>query len=161
MMRGIFSVWSLLKILAFVSLVMVTSCEKWTPQADAYYVVDGKRYPLDLLVTYQPPDLQPTGVQLVFTGAPGYNITTSVNNSSGELVEGTYVVTRQNLPLTINGFEINRGDRLPEIQSYYNQSDEGQMTVTISGSTYTLDFSGQIDSHDLQIYYSGLISKQY
>ena len=145
--------------LLFVVLFALTiSCEDWTPQADGYYIVDGKRYNVHIMAIYGATFPQPSNnnIEVVLQGAPAYNIVMFVTVPTNTLSDGTYHVSYSYEPLGINSMSILRGNTSEYISS--DIDSEGNMTVKTSGRHYEMDFNGKIQNHTVEIHYSGLVS---
>lgn len=143
-----------------VLVLLLISCEEWTPQADGYYIVDNKRYNVHIMAVYKATFPQPSNnnIEVILQGASAYNVTMFVSVPANTLSEGTYHVSYGYEPLGINWISILRGSTSGSITSDINS--EGNMTVEVSGQNYVMDFSGKISGHTVQIHYSGLVSLQ-
>lgn len=146
--------------LVLLSFVFIMSCQEWTPQADGYYIIDGKRYDVHIMAIYGETFPQPSNnnIRVTLQGAPAYNVVMYVSVPANTLSEGTYHVSYGYEPLGINWISILRGNTSEDITSDINS--EGNMTVEVSGSNYVIDFNGKIKDLTVQIHYSGLISIQ-
>jgi hypothetical protein len=141
-------------------LLLIMSCQEWTPQADGYYVIDGKRYNVHIMAIYGAtfPEPSNNNIEVILEGAPAYNIVMFVSVPANTLSEGTYHVSYGYEPLGINSISILRGNTSEDITSDVNS--EGNMTVKVSNRNYVMDFNGKIKGRTVQIHYSGLVSIQ-
>jgi hypothetical protein len=147
-------------LMLFALFLLFMACEEFTPAADGYYVVDGKRYDVHIMAIYKEVFPQSSGnnIEVILQGAPAYNIVMFVSVPSNTLSEGDYHISYGYEPFGINSFSLLRGNTSQTISSDINS--EGTMTVDITGSDYLMDFDGQIGGHSVQIHYSGLVSIQ-
>jgi len=146
--------------LVVLPFLFIMSCQEWTPQADGYYTIDGKRYNVHIMAISGPTFPQPSNnnIQVILQGAPAYNIVMVVFVTSTTLSAGTYHMFDGNEPLGINSISILRGNLSENITS--DNNTEGTMKVEISGRNYVMDFNGKIRGRTVQIHYSGMVSKQ-
>jgi hypothetical protein len=146
-------------LLIFPFFLMV-SCQEWTPQADGYYMIDGKRYNVHIMAIYRAtfPQSSNNNIEVILQGAPAYNVRMFVSVPANTLSEGTYHVSYGYEPLGINSISVLRGNTSEDITSDINS--EGNMTVEVSGRNYVMDFNGIIKGHTVQIHYAGLVSIQ-
>lgn len=140
--------------------LLTISCQEWTPQADGYFVVDGKRYNVHIMVIHSAIFPQPSNnnIEVTLQGAPAYNVSMFVSVPLNTLSEGTYHVSYGYEPMGINWIRFLRGNTSEDITSDINS--EGKMTVKVSGRDYVMDFNGKIMGHTVQIHYAGLVSIQ-
>jgi hypothetical protein len=141
-------------------LLLLIGCEEWTPEADGYYIIDGKKYNVHIMSIYGAAFPQPSGnnIEVTLQGAPYYNITMFVSVPLNTLSEGTYHISWGYELLGINSIGLLSGNTSEYITNDINS--EGTLTVEISGQNYVMDFNGQIGGHPVQIHYSGLVSVQ-
>jgi hypothetical protein len=136
------------------------SCQDWTPEADGYYIIDGKRYKVHIMSIYNDPFASPSNTtnetEITLQGAPYYNVTLFVRSPSVTLTAGTYKVSyfvddpvRVSLSM-IAGNSTTIG---------MDGNSSGEMTIKISGNSYTLDLNGKLQGKTVQIHYSGLVAK--
>lgn len=146
--------------LVLLPFLFIISCQEWTPQAEGYYIIDGKRYNVHIMAIYGETFPQPSNnnIQVVLQGAPAYNVVMYVSVPANTLSEGAYHVSYGYEPLGINSISILCGNTTEVITSDINS--EGNMTVDVSGRNYVMDFSGKIEGRTVQIHYSGLVSIQ-
>ncbi len=137
--------------------LLIMSCQEWTPQADGYYVIDGKRYNVHIMAIRSYPQYSNSNIELILQGARAYNVLMYVSVPGSILKDGTYQLSYNSL-MRINWISILRGNTTEEITS--NNNSEGNMTVKVSGLHYVMDFNGKISGHTVQIHYSGLAGNQ-
>ncbi len=135
--------------------LLIASCEEWTPEAEGYYVIDGKRYNIHVMVIKTYPFSN--SVEILLQGAPKFYVDLIVSVPAKTLNEGTYDLTYGLSPSLISWMSILRGNVFEEITSASNS--EGNMTVNLAGENYVLNFNGKIGGHPVQFYYSGLAAK--
>jgi hypothetical protein len=142
------------------SFLLAMSCEEWTPQADGYYIIDGKRYNVHIMAIYRAtfPEPSNNNIEVILQGASAYNVVMFVSVPANTLSAGTYHVSYGYEPLGINSISILRGNISEVITSDINS--EGNMTVEVSGQNYVMDFNGKIKGRTVQIHYAGLVSIQ-
>jgi hypothetical protein len=139
----------------------MTSCSEFTPEADAYFTVDGKRYDQYVMIVDDPefPNPVQNGITVFTQGASGYNVTMGVIVPGTTLVAGTYDVSYFPVEAsTINSFSIYRNNKESSIN--LDSESTGSMTVSASGNNYKMDFTGTIQGHAITVHYDGIIAKQ-
>lgn len=148
------------KSLLLLAFLFVMSCEEWTPQADGYYIIDGKRYNVHIMAIYGEtfPGPSNNNIEVILQGASAFNVVMFVTVPSNTLSSGTYHVSYGYEPLGINSISILRGNISEDITS--DQDSEGNMTVDVAGRNYVMDFNGKIKGRTIQMHYSGLVSIQ-
>ena len=138
--------------------LLIMSCEEWTPPADGYYIVDGKRYNVHIMAIYGAtfPSSSNNNIEIILQGAPAYNVVMFVSVPGNTLSAGTYHVSWGYEPLGINSISILRGNTSDTMTS--DIDSEGNMIVEVSGRNYVMDFTGKIQGRSVQMHYSGLVS---
>ena len=146
------------KSVMLMSFFLILSCEEWTPQADGYYIIDGKRYNVHIMSIYGEtfPGASNNNIRVTLQGAPAYNVSMFVSVPSNTLSQGNYHVSYGYEPLGINWISILRGNTSEGITT--DIDSEGNMTVEMSGRNYVMDFNGKIKGRTVQMHYSGLAS---
>ena len=137
-----------LRMLAFLLPCLMFSCEKWTPEADGYFVVDDVRYNVYILV------VTPMSGGFFMQGAPGFNTTVGI----GSFNPGTYHVDYYGGQGSMN-IEV-RWRSAYVLQSYSDMKSTGTMTIKSSGENYIMDFDGVIQGKKVQMHYAGLVGHQ-
>ncbi len=142
----------------WIIFLIFMSCEEWTPQADGYFVIDGKRYNVHIMTIYGDPFPQPSNnnIHVTLQGAPSFNVSMFVTVPSNTLSEGNYHVSDGYVRFGINSIKFFRGNMAEDITSDANS--EGDMTVEITGQNYVMEFSGKIKGRVVQIHYAGLVA---
>jgi hypothetical protein len=135
--------------------LLIMSCEEWTPEAEGYYVIDGKRYNIHVMVIKTYPFSN--SIEILLQGAPAFYVDMIVSVPAKALNEGTYDLSYGLSPSLISWMSILRGNIFEEITSASNS--EGSMTVKMAGDNYVLNFDGKLGGSTVQFYYSGLAAK--
>jgi hypothetical protein len=135
------------------------SCSEWTPEADGYFIVDGKRYRLHLAIIRLSPSISGNSfyaTEIGFAGGAYQNAQIVVISSSKTLSSGVYPleVVKSLIPPRTLGYSLSYG----ELNNIYSDAkSEGSLTVAISGNNYSLDFSGTTKGQNVQIHYAGRV----
>jgi hypothetical protein len=138
--------------------LLIMSCQEWTPEAEGYYEVDGKRYNIHLMQINTYPIS--TNLELILQGAPAFYVQVFVWVPDKKLSAGDYNFSYGKSEPFINSMTINRGtNRALEIISYSSNST-GTMTVEVAGENYNLNFNGNIGGNNVKFYYSGLVASR-
>lgn len=135
-------------------LFSLTDCGEWTPEADAYFILDGERIHVhlatahthDTLINFMGPLAKYIDIQWVSAGGSGNAI----------LADGTYPYSYNG---SVGGQHLRYFRVLNGLSKEYNSNfnSTGSMTVSRSDDHYTIDFTGNIDGHTIQLHYSGKI----
>jgi hypothetical protein len=136
------------RILSLLLPCLMFSCEKWTPEADGYFVVDGVRHNVYILV------VTPTSGGFFMQGAPWVNTTVGISSFN----PGTYHVAYYGGPGSMN-IEV-RWSSSNVLQSYSDINSTGTMTIKSSGENFIMDFDGVIQGKKVQMHYAGLVGHQ-
>lgn len=149
-----------LKNFHWIIFLLFISCQEWTPQADGYYIIDGKRYNVHIMAILGAsfPQSSNNNIQVILQGASAFNVSMFVTVPTNTLSNGNYHVSYGYEPNGINWIRFLRGNTSEDITS--DIDSEGNMAVSISGQNYVMDFSGKIKGHTVQIHYAGLVSVQ-
>jgi len=141
-------------LLLFLFLLSM-SCQEWTPEAEGYFVIDGKRYNIHLMVIKTFPFSN--GIEVLLQGAPAFYVDMIVSVPAKTLNEGTYKVSYGYYPSGISWMSMLRGATSEQITT--DSNSEGSMTVEVAGENYVLNFNGKIGGRTIQFYYSGLAAR--
>jgi hypothetical protein len=142
-------------------ILFITSCEEWTPEADAWYEVDGKKYDLHLMTILTSPfGVSPhnNNFEINFDGASGNNINASIFVPNTTVETGKYKLTFLLSDAPSMNFVNIRRRYINDMNSDINST--GTMTVQASGRNYIVDFSGTIQGHQVKIHYDGIVAYQ-
>jgi hypothetical protein len=146
-------------ILPVLVLFLVVSCQEWTPQADGYFMIDNKRYPVHVMVVYTDTFNDQGGKyfpEITLQGAPYCNVSMHVISPTRTVPAGKYEMTRDYNLMDITSVGISFGKSNNLSTDYLST---GTMTVEVSGDHYNLDFKGVFQRRNVEIHYSGLTAQ--
>lgn len=152
---------SYVKYLILLFFVFLTSCNEWTPQAEGYFIINGKKYDIHVMVIItDDDDINPfiNSIYMILEGAPAFNVSISVLAPGRTLVGGDYFLSKEYEPYALNFVEFLRGNTSEYITVSANSNGSGTMSVKINDGNYKLDFKGKIDSYNVEVHYSGLVA---
>lgn len=143
--------------------VFLTSCNEWTPQAEGYFVINGKKYDINVMVIVtDSDDISPdiNSIYIILSGAPAFNVSISAWAPGRTLVGGDYFLSKEYEPYALNFVQFLRGNTTEYITVDPRNNGTGSMSVQINGGHYTLDFDGKGDNYNVEVHYSGLVAYQ-
>ena len=148
-------------ILPVLVLLLIVSCQEWTPQADGYFMIDNKRYPVHVMVVYTDTFFDDNAVkydpEITLQGAPYCNVSMHVWSPTRTVPAGKYELAKNYNLMEINSVELSFGKSNTLNADYLST---GTMTVEVSGDHYNLDFKGIMQRRNVEIHYSGLVAQE-